>query len=196
MAAQPTGEESCRTPLRQVDRGAAVLRPDQAMRGRVGSAPGQPRKTQWRQAPPIRRETPRLGRQHLLLSRPQQADTAATSLPSWRPLLGLCRGSPEEHLDGAARRSASPIRRRRSRPSPPLLWARIRSTTTLGSAPAMRPSTRVPLHPEQGVSRPPASGIEPARGEAAEPVRAKPKSPAQRATPNNSFPRPRLNQSF
>ena len=57
-------------------------------------------------------------------------------------------------------------------------------------------STCYPLHPERGVARPPASGIEPVRGETAQPVRAKPKSPAPRATPNYSLPRPRLNQSF
>lgn len=59
--------------------------------------------------------------------------------------------------------------------------------TTLGSAPAMRPSTRIPLHPERGVAHLPASGIETVRGETAQPVRAKPTSPARRATLNPSL---------
>ncbi len=148
----PAGEESCRPPLRQVDRGAAALRPDQAMRGRVGSAHGQPRKTQWRQAPPIRWETPRLGRQHLLLSRPQQADTADLApflASSARPLSGRSRRTPRWCRTTLG--EPDPLLTIRS--LPPLLWARVRSTTILGLAPAMRPSTRIPLHPERGVPR-------------------------------------------
>jgi len=55
------------------------------------------------------RGTPRLG-PHPLYPRPQRADTAATRLPFWRPLLATCRDGREEVLDGAARRSTSLIR--------------------------------------------------------------------------------------
>jgi hypothetical protein len=39
MPAQPAGERSRRPPLRQGDRGEAVFRPDQAIRGRMGCDP-------------------------------------------------------------------------------------------------------------------------------------------------------------
>jgi len=95
MAAQPAGEESCRTPLRQVDRGAAVLRPDQATRGRVGRAPGQLRETQWRHAPPTHEGHP----------------GSANSIPPTQPSAGRYRSdlapflaSSDPPLSGRSRR--------------------------------------------------------------------------------------------
>jgi len=84
--------------------------------------------------------------------RPQQADTEETWLPSWHPLLGLCRVGPKETSmvlhDG---------RRARSAADDPILAALAvgagqQHGHTARRAPAMRPSTRAPLHPERGVA--------------------------------------------
>jgi len=78
----------------------------------------------------VRRETPRLGPQHLFLRRPQQADSAAPrSLPGvfCSPPVGTVRKN-----NSMARTTLNgPDPSMTIRSSPPLLWARASSTTKL-----------------------------------------------------------------
>jgi len=150
MAAQPAGEESCRTPLRQVNRGAAVLRPDQAMRGRDGRSPDSPGDAM-ATGSAVRRETPRLGPQHLFLRRPQQADSAAPrSLPGvfCSPPVGTVRKN-----NSMARTTLNgPDPSMTIRSSPPLLWARASSPTKLRGGSSDPTVHRRPAPPGAGGS--------------------------------------------
>ncbi len=182
MAAQPAGEESCRTPLRQVDRGAAVLRPDQATRGRVGRAPGQAREMHWRQAPPAQEGHPGSADSTLSTQAPAQPTSSdfISQRPSYRPPVGAA----SKKTSRAGLHHARPSVLAASASNPASSWAPV-SASLFGQPQATLTYVRVPLHPERAVAHPLASGIEPVRGETAQPVRAEPKSPARRATPNS-----------
>jgi len=150
MAAQPAGEESCRTPLRQGERGAAVLGPDQATRGRVGRAPDRPGRCIGDRLPPTKRET--LGRLTALSQRkPQHSRHPATSPPSVH-LIAARRGGLEEDLSSRAAH-ARPSVLAASVPNPASSSARV-SASPFGQPQATLTYVRVPLHPGRSVRVP------------------------------------------
>ncbi len=147
MAAQPAGEESCRTPLRQVDRGAAVLRPDQATRGRVGRAPGQAREMHWRQAPPAQEGHPGSADSTLSTQAPAQPTSSdfTSQRPSYRPPVGAA----SKKTSRAGLHHARPSVLAASASNPASSWAPV-SASLFGQPQATLTYVRVPLHPERG----------------------------------------------
>jgi len=133
------------------DRGAAVLRPDQATRGRVGRAPGQPGRRGGDRLRPPKRDTqarPTAPSQR----RPQHTADMATTSPIGVRLFAARRGGLEENLpSGAAPRSTKRTRCHRPQTRPRRWYARQhrrfgRPRTTLTSV-------RIPLHPERAFAR-------------------------------------------